>query len=114
MQFSRYVAPAAVLAIFLGILAILPVKAAAHCDTMNGPVISTARQALDKGDVTPVLKWIKPDKEAEVRAAFKQAVAARKQGKAAKEVADRYFFETLVRMHREGEGAAYTGLKDTP
>ena len=26
-------------------------------------------------------------------------------------MADRYFFETLVRVHRAGEGAAYTGLK---
>jgi hypothetical protein len=29
----------------------------------------------------------------------------------AKEIADRYFFETLVRLHRTGEGAPYTGLK---
>jgi hypothetical protein len=26
-------------------------------------------------------------------------------------MADMYFFETLVRIHREGEGAPYTGLK---
>jgi hypothetical protein len=26
-------------------------------------------------------------------------------------LADRFFFETLVRVHREGEGAPYSGLK---
>lgn len=36
---------------------------------------------------------------------------ARKTGPAAREVADLYFFETLVRIHRAGEGAPYTGLK---
>jgi hypothetical protein len=29
----------------------------------------------------------------------------------AKALADRYFFETLVRLYRAGEGAAYKGLK---
>ena len=29
----------------------------------------------------------------------------------AKELADRFFFETLVRVHRAGEGAPFTGLK---
>ena len=28
-----------------------------------------------------------------------------------KELADRYFFETLVRIHRASEGAPYTGLR---
>jgi hypothetical protein len=28
-----------------------------------------------------------------------------------REVADRYFFETVVRLHRAGEGAPFTGLK---
>jgi len=30
------------------------------------------------------------------------------------ELADMYFFETLVRIHRAGEGAPYTGLKHEP
>ncbi len=29
----------------------------------------------------------------------------------AKELADMYFFETVVRVHRMGEGVGYTGLK---
>jgi hypothetical protein len=35
----------------------------------------------------------------------------RKAGGEAKVLADRYFFETLVRVHRAGEGAPFTGLK---
>jgi hypothetical protein len=29
----------------------------------------------------------------------------------AKELAEKYFFETLVRIHRNGEGVPYTGIK---
>lgn len=85
--------------------------AQAHCDTLNGPVVAAAKEALAKGDITPVLKWIKPENELEVREVFKKALAVRGKGPEAKELADTYFFETLVRIHRAGEGAPYTGLK---
>jgi len=88
-----------------------PAKTRAHCDTMDGPVVGAAKQALDKGEVTPVLKWVKPDVEKEIRDAFQQTLAVRKESSAAKALADRYFFETLIRVHRAGEGAPYTGLK---
>src|SRR5512138_2915043 len=88
-----------------------PRPAAAHCDTMGGPVIADAKVALAKGDLTPVLKWVKPENEPEVRTAFTQTLKVRAQGPEARELADRYFFETLVRIHRAGEGAPYTGLK---
>ena len=42
---------------------------------------------------------------------FAKTVSVRATGKEAKELADMYFFETLVRIHRAGEGAPYTGLK---
>lgn len=89
-------------------------KVFAHCDTMNGPVIPEARAALDKGDVTPLLKWVGKGDEAEVKAAFARAVVVRAQGPEAKELADRYFLETLVRLHRAGEGAPYTGIREEP
>ncbi len=85
--------------------------AAAHCDTMDGPVVAAARSALKTGDITPVLKWVKQDSEAEIRAAFARTMKVRAQGGEARELADLYFFETLVRVHRAGEGAPYTGLK---
>jgi hypothetical protein len=78
---------------------------------MDGPVVQTARMALDKSDITPVLKWVKQEQEEELRAAFSKTLAVRTQGPAAKELADMYFFETLVRLHRAGEGAPYEGLK---
>jgi len=83
----------------------------AHCDTLDGPVVMAARTALDKGDVTPVLKWVKKEDEGEINKAFQQALGVRKLSPQAKDLADMYFFETLVRVHRAAEGAPYTGLK---
>lgn len=86
-------------------------NALAHCDTLDGPVVSLARQALAKGDVKIVLPWVAAEKEADVRKAFELAMAVRGKGEKERELADTYFFETLVRVHREGEGAPFTGLK---
>jgi hypothetical protein len=85
--------------------------ALAHCDTLDGPVVMDARLALERGDVTPVLKWVMADKENEIREAFQKTLAVRDLSAQAKDLADMYFFETLVRVHREGEGAPYTGLR---
>ena len=86
-------------------------NASAHCDTLDGPVVAMARIALDKGDVTPLLKWVRPEEEKKIRTAFQKTLAMRAKGPDIKEFADMYFFETLVRIHRAGEGAPYTGLK---
>ena len=88
-----------------------PRTASAHCDTLNGPVVSAARVALQREDVTLVLRWVKETEEGEVRAAFQRAMAVRGVSSEARELADLYFFETLVRLHRQGEGEPYTGLK---
>lgn len=85
--------------------------ALAHCDTMDGPVVLDARSAVAKKDLTPVLKWIGPADEAEVRASFASTLAVRALSPEAKELADRSFFETVVRLHRAKEGEPYTGLK---
>jgi hypothetical protein len=92
----------------------LSTVAQAHCDTLDGPVVQAAQKALGKEDITPVLKWIKKDQESEVRAAFQKTLAVRGKGPEARELADHYFFETLVRIHRSGEGAPYTGLVAGP
>jgi hypothetical protein len=88
-----------------------PATAAAHCDTMNGPVVAAARAALAKRDITPVLKWVRQEHEPELRSAFARALKVREAGPEATQLADTYFFETAVRLHRAGEGAPYTGLK---
>ena len=83
--------------------------AAAHCDTLDGPVIQDARKALETKDVTPVLKWVKEKDEKAIRAAFAKALGAKGKKNAATE--ENRFFSTLVRVHRAGEGAPFTGLK---
>jgi hypothetical protein len=98
-------------ALIIVMLISLSMTAGAHCDTMDGPVVKAAKITHDKSDVTPVIRWIKKEYEDEVRSAFKQTLEVRTKGKEARELADMYFFETLVRLHRAGEGEPYTGLK---
>jgi hypothetical protein len=82
----------------------------AHCDGLDGPVVGAAREALESGNVNLALVWVQKDDEAEVSRAFERALASRRNAET-REAADTRFFETLVRVHRAGEGAAYTGLK---
>jgi uncharacterized protein DUF6448 len=89
----------------------LPSGALAHCDGLDGPVVLAARLALQQKDVTKVLIWVQEKDEGAIRSAFAQTLAVRKLGNQARELADTYFFETLVRVHRAGEGAPYTGLQ---
>jgi len=100
-----------VITVLAGGLFAMPRPALAHCDSMNGPVVAAARLALKAGDVTPVLRWVKPEAEPEIRTAFARTLKVRSAGPEARDLADMYFFETLVRVHRAGEGAPYTGLK---
>ncbi len=92
-------------------LVLYPASAAAHCDALDGPVVQAARMALEKGDVSLVLRWVAPEREADVRAAFTRTLTVRALGGDARALADTWFFETLVRIHRAGEGAPYDGLK---
>lgn len=85
--------------------------ALAHCDGLDGPVVKAATNALRDSNVSLALVWVQEKDETEIRAAFQQALMVRKQSPEAKALADRHFFETLVRLHRAGEGAPYTGLK---
>ena len=94
------------------LLALLfPVVALAHCDGLDGPVVAAAKNALETGNVKLALIWIQSKDESEVRKSFEKTLSVRKLSPEARELADTYFFETLVRIHRAGEGAPYTGLK---
>jgi hypothetical protein len=100
------------LAILILALSVFPsAQVRAHCDTLDGPVVETAKLALQKGDVTPVLKWVNKESEKEIRDAFVLTSKVRTQGEDARKLADLHFFETLVRVHRAGEGEPFTGLK---
>ena len=83
----------------------------AHCDGLDGPVVLAAQRALATGNVNLALIWVQPKDEATIRAAFRETSAVRRIGPRARRLADRAFFETLVRLHRSGEGAPYDGLK---
>ncbi len=101
------------IAVALAFMALLlaPSEALAHCDGLDGPVVTAARKALESGNVNLVLAWVQKTDEAEIKAAFLKTLTVRKLNLKAKELADTYFFETLVRVHRAGEGMPYTGLK---
>ena len=90
---------------------LVPSSAMAHCDGLDGPVVTLAREALDTGNVNLVLPWVPKEGEPEIRRAFEHTLSVRKLGPEAKALADTFFFETLVRVHRASEGAPYTGLK---
>jgi hypothetical protein len=82
-----------------------------HCDSMDGPVVLAAKQALDARDATLALPYVKAEGEREVLDAFDRTIRSRNGNAAANALAEQYFFETVVRVHRAGEGAPYTGLK---
>jgi hypothetical protein len=92
-------------------LALTPARVLAHCDGLDGPVVKAAQRALETRNPALVLIWVQERDEPEVRKAFEQTLAVRELSPQARELADRFFFETLVRVHRAGEGASFTGLK---
>ncbi|OGA98153.1 MAG: hypothetical protein A3E79_11870 [Burkholderiales bacterium RIFCSPHIGHO2_12_FULL_61_11] len=87
------------------------VWALGHCDGLDGPVVTVARKALETGNIKLVLPWVRAEDEGEIRKVFDQARSVRKLGEEARELADTHFFETLVRIHRAGEGAPFSGLQ---
>lgn len=95
----------------LGLLFVRTDYASAHCDGLDGPVVRAAQNALETNNVNLILIWVQKETEPELKTVFQQTVAVRRLGPQSKALADRYLFETLVRLHRAGEGAPYTGLK---
>lgn len=95
----------------IALLGLTPVRALAHCDGLDGPVVKAAQRALETRNPALVLIWVQDNDEREIRAAFEQTLAVRELSPQARELADRFFFETVVRVHRAGEGAPFTGLK---
>ena len=95
----------------IAVISLQPNLVLAHCDGLDGPVVAAARKALENNDLRFVLLWVPESREGEIKAAFQKTLAIRELSPEAKEFADTYFFETLVRIHRAGEGAPYTGLK---
>lgn len=101
---------AAALAAMATSLLLRPRTASAHCDTWGGPAVTDGQRALQTGNVNIALKWVHADGSAELQRIFEQARAARVLGDEAELVADQWFLENLVRIHRAGEGAPFTGI----
>lgn len=97
---------------FAGLL-ISSQTAFAHCDTKDGPVVADANKAIEQNNINYVLKWVQSVDEKELKAAFDLIMKVRVLSPEAKELSDNYFFETLVRVHRSGEGVPYTGVKQS-
>ena len=95
----------------LGVILIAPARVLAHCDGLDGPVVTAAQRALDTRNPAFALIWVQAKDEPEIRTAFERTLAVRALSPQAKELADRFFFETLVRVHRAGEGAPFAGLQ---
>lgn len=93
------------------IIIMMPLTASAHCDTMDGPVIKDAKMALEENNIKYISKWVFAEDEAELTDIFNETMKVRNVSPEAKELADKYLFENLVRIHRAGEGAPYTGIK---
>jgi hypothetical protein len=111
MKHTKAVSPLGFMFIVFALVGAAVRDSYAHCDGLDGPVVTAARQALETGDINRVLIWVRADDDPEIRKAFQEALEVRKLSPEARELADKYFFETLVRVHRAGEGAPYTGLK---
>lgn len=104
---SRYLLSVALMLLASGLLNFV----FGHCDTMDGPVVADARKAIDQNNVNYVLKWVQAVDEKEIREVFDLTMKVRGLNEDARKISDRYFFETVVRIHRSGEGMPYTGIK---
>lgn len=94
---------------FLSIIGLQPLSA--HCDSFDGPALKDASKALETNNVDLILKWINSDMEKEVVSLFHKTYSLRNGDREVYEIVKKHFYETFVRLHREMEGAPYTGLK---
>ncbi len=109
MRLALRVLAAAAASVALALAVVRPARA--HCDTMDGPTVADGRRALETGEANHALKWVDEAHEPELGEAFELARRVRVLGDDARELADRYFLDTLVRLHRAGEGESFTGIR---
>ncbi|MHA6644467.1 DUF6448 family protein [Mesorhizobium sp. A623] len=101
----------AVAIVVFAFVVLYPQQASAHCDTMDGPTAKDGKLALESKNLNYALKWIEAGGAEELRKIFDQSIKVRALGPDARDLADQYFLESLVRIHRAGEGAPFEGLK---
>lgn len=110
-RLSRKITTLTVLMFLLATVFLQTRSANAHCDSIDGPVVMAAKKALEKGNINYVLPYVYEDGEAEIRKAYQTTMETRKAGPDVRDIVDQWFYETVVRVHRTGEGATYYGLK---
>lgn len=101
------------LSIFFSVLFFLSCRLCfAYQDDISGQITRAAERALEISDVRPALVWVGQEDEDEVREVFSEAGTVRKLGIPARQLADRYFIETLLRLYLRRLGLTYTGMED--
>jgi hypothetical protein len=95
----------------IAVMVMMPITASAHCDTMDGPTVADGKKAMESNNVNYALKWVQPEYEEELTQIFNLSMKVKDLSPEAKELSEKYFLENLVRLHRAGEGAPFTGLK---
>lgn len=85
--------------------------ASAHCDSFDGPALLDAAKALETNNVDLIKKWIRTEDEAVVVPLFHKTYSLKNGDTTVYEIVRTHFYETLIRLHREMEGASFTGLK---
>ena len=107
----KSLSPIRILLLMISIITMSSFSVFAHCDSMEGPVVKASQKALETGNINYVLVWVRAEDEQEIKTMFDKVNKVRTLNADAKGLADMYFFETVVRIHRMGEGVGYTGLK---
>jgi hypothetical protein len=77
-------------------------------DITNGSVMDAAKMALDTGNVNYVLIWVPEASENKLKNLFAKTVCERRDRKDVQDIAFDWYFETVNRLHRAGEGTLYT------
>ena len=95
----------------VGFMAMMPLTASAHCDTVDGPTVADGKKAMASNNINYALKWVQPGDEQEITRVFNLSMKVKDLSPEAKELSERYFFENLIRIHRAGENAPFTGMK---
>jgi hypothetical protein len=111
MKHKKIILSIAVITVIIAALFALYRDSLAHCDTLDGPVVKAAMESLETGNVNLVLIWVQKKDEDVIRKAFDEAFNQRNSNPQTKETSDTKFYETVVKLHREGEGEPFTGLK---
>lgn len=84
-----------------------------NCDSMGGPVVKAAEMALEMENVNHILPYVNEDDENEIKSAFEKASFVRELNADAADLADYWFFETVVRLHLKGKNEPFHGLKSS-